>query len=80
MRTNEFLDAIREAFGRNPNTLSIDDTPESVQEWDSVGHLSIIATIDEELGVPVEEDQVLAALFQEAPDSASVRPHGGTLG
>ena len=56
MRTNDFLNAICDALGRKPNSLSIDDTRETVEEWDSVGYLSIIATIDEELDVSVEEE------------------------
>ena len=58
MKTKEFLNAICEALGRSPNTLSLDDTPETVPEWDSVGHLSIIATLDERLGAPVDEEDM----------------------
>jgi len=58
MKTGEFLGILCEVLDRNPHSLSLDDTPETVEEWDSVGHLSIIATIDEELGVPVEEEEM----------------------
>ncbi|NQU26229.1 MAG: acyl carrier protein [Candidatus Nealsonbacteria bacterium] len=58
MKVEEFLNAVCEVLLRDPNTLSLDDTPNTVEEWDSVGHLSIIATIDEELGIPVDTEEM----------------------
>lgn len=58
MKTEEFLNALCGALGRGPNTLSLDDTPQTVAEWDSIGHLTIIATVDELLGVPVQDQRL----------------------
>ena len=58
MKVKDLLDVVCEALGRDSGTLSVNDTPGTVEEWDSVGHLSIIAAIDEELGVPVDEEQM----------------------
>jgi len=55
MTTSQFLDAVCESLSRDAGTLNLDDTPESVPEWDSVGHLAIISTIDSELGVSPDE-------------------------
>ena len=59
MKVDGFLDAVCEALGREPRSLSLDDTPETVKEWDSVGHLSIVAAMEEQLGVPVMEEELL---------------------
>ena len=57
MNVQEFLDAVCEALGREPGSLSLQDTPDTVEEWDSVGHLSIIATVDD-LGVSVNDEEM----------------------
>ncbi len=58
MKVKDFFNVICEAFSREPDSLSLEDTPESVEEWDSVGHLSIISLIDEELNVAVDDDDL----------------------
>lgn len=58
MKTMEFLDCICEGLNRDPGTLSLDDTPDTVEEWDSVGHLAIMSTIDSALGVPPEDEEL----------------------
>ena len=58
MNTSQFLDTICEALAREPGTLSLNDTTDTVEEWDSVGQLSIIATIDAELHVPVDSEEM----------------------
>jgi acyl carrier protein len=58
VRTAEFLDAICEAIGRPVGSLALDDTPSTVAEWDSVGHLGIIATIDASFGIPTDSEDL----------------------
>jgi acyl carrier protein len=58
MKTAEFLDELCEVLGRDPGSLSPEDTPKTVKEWDSMGHLTIIATIDEVLEVSVEDEEM----------------------
>jgi acyl carrier protein len=55
MKIEEFLNVVCSALDLEPNSLSMDDSPQTVEEWDSVGHLSIIACIEEELGVAIDE-------------------------
>jgi len=57
MKTGEFLDLVCEWLNRDPGTINVDDTPDTVAEWDSVGHLSIIATIDQ-IGVAVDNEEM----------------------
>ena len=47
--TPQFLDAVCEALGREPGTLTLADSNKTVPQWDSLGHLSIITMIDERL-------------------------------
>lgn len=58
MKTEEFLDELCDALGRDPGSLSRDDTPETVKEWDSMGHLSMIAVIDDVLDVDVTDEEI----------------------
>lgn len=58
MKTKDFLNALCEALKREPNSLTLTDTPQSVQEWDSVGHLGMIATIDSVLGVQTDSEDL----------------------
>ncbi len=58
MKTSEFLDRVCEVLGRSPGSLSEQDSPSTVAEWDSIGHLSIIATIDEALDVSVNDQEM----------------------
>jgi acyl carrier protein len=58
MQVEEFLNVICEALHREPNTLSLDDTPETVEQWDSLGHLRIIAAMDSCLRVSVNDDEL----------------------
>jgi acyl carrier protein len=51
MKVPEFLNLVCEALGLPPRSLSLDATPQTVPQWDSIGHLSIIAIADERLGV-----------------------------
>ncbi|WP_442508719.1 acyl carrier protein [Novipirellula sp. SH528] len=58
MTTEDFLNELCDVLGRDPNSLSMDDTPNTVKEWDSVGHLSMIATIDDVLEVSVDDEDL----------------------
>ena len=58
MKVEEFLNELCDVLGRDPNSLSLDDTPKTVEQWDSIGHLSIISTVDEALGVSVDDEQM----------------------
>ena len=58
MTTAEFLNEICDVLGREPDSLSAEDTPKTVKEWDSMGHLTMIATIDDVLGISVEDEEM----------------------
>jgi len=58
VKTREFLDAVCDALRREPGSLGLEDTPSTVVEWDSVGHLAILATVDSKLSIPIDESDV----------------------
>lgn len=58
MRTAEFLDTVCDALGRAPKSITLDDTPTTIEEWDSIGHLCIISTMDDALNVSVDDEEL----------------------
>ena len=52
MKINEFLEAISEALDCEKE-LTIDQKVEDIEEWDSLGILSLVSMFDE-MGIPVE--------------------------
>jgi acyl carrier protein len=58
MKTQELLDQIALALGRDPGSVKLEDSPETLEEWDSIGQLGIISIIDSELNVPVQDEEL----------------------
>ena len=58
MKTAEFLNELCEVLGRNPGSLTREDTPSTVTEWDSMGHVTMIAAIGDVLGVSVQDEEL----------------------
>ena len=46
MKTEEFLDRLCEVLNRPAGSIQLTDTPETLAEWDSLGHLAIIGLVD----------------------------------
>ena len=47
-------------FGVDAAMISADDSPQTVAEWDSVGHLQLMLALEEEFGVQFEADEFAA--------------------
>ena len=58
MNTAEFLNSVCGALQRDPGTLTLQDTVDTVPEWDSLGHLAIMAMVDSQLSVSVESEEM----------------------
>lgn len=56
MNTNEFLNMLCEALEIEEGSITLDDTVDTIEEWDSLGHLSIIAALDS-LGIDTDKDE-----------------------
>jgi len=60
METAQLLSIVCEALNRAPGTLTLDDTPDTVEEWDSLGHLAIVSAVNYRLRVPVNDPDLVA--------------------
>jgi acyl carrier protein len=50
----EFLDLFKQALEIEGREISLDDNFREYEEWDSLGQLSVIASLDENFGVVIE--------------------------
>lgn len=48
-----------QVFGLESGELAADLAYESIPEWDSVGHMSLIASLEDEFGIILEMDDVI---------------------
>ncbi len=58
MNTTEFLNRMCSALERPANSLTLNDTPLTVPEWDSMRHMAILLVLDRELNAPVNEEEL----------------------
>ena len=58
MKVQEFLDTVARTLNRDPGSVSLDDTPETVEEWDSIGHLLLVSMLESELGVTPDTEEM----------------------
>jgi acyl carrier protein len=58
MKTRDFLNKVCASLNRAPDSLTLDDTMQTVPEWDSLGHLSIIAVMDYVLHVKTTDSDL----------------------
>jgi acyl carrier protein len=56
MTRNEFIEECCLALQVDSGLLSEESAPDNVENWDSMGWLSLIAMIDEKLGVGVDTE------------------------
>ena len=61
MDRNEFLLALDEMLELDPGTLTGDEALESLEAWDSLAVISVIALVDEKAGVVVEGEKLAKA-------------------
>jgi len=56
--TKEFIAECCIALDVDPGELDRNSSPDNVKTWDSLGYVSLIAMIDTELGVTIEDDKL----------------------
>lgn len=47
-------------FNVEPSRLADDASPESIAEWDSLNHLTLVLAVEAEFGVTFEADEISA--------------------
>jgi len=61
--TNHILAKVQEAFKTSfdidPQTVTIETKAEDVSGWDSVGHLSLAANLEEAFGIRLDVDDLM---------------------
>jgi acyl carrier protein len=58
MSHNDVLALFAEALEVDPGKLSMDTRIEDVEEWNSIGWLTIMSMVDEQLGVQIESKAI----------------------
>ena len=52
-------EAFKTAFGVDPQSVTLETKADDVPGWDSVGHLSLAATLEETFGISLDVDDVM---------------------
>jgi len=56
---NKVREAFKTTFDVDPQSVSIDTTADDVPGWDSVGHLSLGANLEESFGISLDVDDLM---------------------
>ena len=54
----KFLELFKEVFKLEDQEVKFSDSFRDFDEWDSLTHLSLIAMLDDEFGVQIEEEEL----------------------
>lgn len=52
-------EAFKATFDIDPHLVTIDTTADDIPEWDSVGHLSLGANLEEVFGISLDVDDLM---------------------
>jgi acyl carrier protein len=56
---NRLASVFQETFGFDSGRFSEATSPEDVPNWDSVGHMNLVAGLEKEFGVQFELDEIM---------------------
>ena len=54
----KFLELFKEVFEMEDQEVKFSDNFRDFDEWDSLTHLSLIAMLDDEFGIQIEEEEL----------------------
>jgi len=52
-------DVVSSVFGVNRESLNEGSSPESVEGWDSMGHMNLVAALEQRFNVSIDIDDVM---------------------
>jgi acyl carrier protein len=52
-------EAFKTAFSVDPESITIDTVPKDVPAWDSMGHVALVSSLENVLGVSFDIDEVM---------------------
>lgn len=55
-------EVLSRVFNININTISEDASPDTIENWDSLRHMSLVLALEEEFDVEFTDDQVVEIL------------------
>ena len=56
---SKYNNALKEAFSIDENSLNSELKYQSIDQWDSVGHMGLIANLEEAFDISMEMDDVI---------------------
>jgi acyl carrier protein len=60
MNTEEKVKTIvASIFNKDVNEITIDSSPDNIEEWDSVMHINLVLALEEEFGIKFNDEQIL---------------------
>jgi acyl carrier protein len=59
MSEDRYSSVFVQVFGLETSEIAVHLAYESIPEWDSVGHMSLIASLEDEFGIVLEMDDVI---------------------
>ena len=61
-KEKEVFQIIEEALELGQGKININSCPDNVSEWDSLGHLSLIANIEKKLEISFSQEEIVKML------------------
>lgn len=55
----KYVEAFKSGLGIDENKVTKELTYQSVMEWDSVGHMELIAELEDTFGISMETDDII---------------------
>jgi acyl carrier protein len=55
LKTAAFLSMLEEIIGVPPGKLRLEDGPKTIKKWDSLVHVTILASIDRTIGLELDD-------------------------
>lgn len=59
-REDRLAQTVAQVLGVTPDVLSEESSPNTISKWDSLGHLSLVMALEDEFGVSLSAEDVLA--------------------
>jgi acyl carrier protein len=56
---NRLATVFEKAFGFDPQQFSVQLAPEEVPNWDSIGHMNLVASLEQEFNLQFEVDEIM---------------------
>jgi len=55
---NRLFEVVAQVFGANQSEISIESDPDTIDGWDSVGHLNLMMAVEKAFEVKFKTDQI----------------------